>query len=93
MFRIVSDTFLCAKGKGLKTIAPVAGFHWRDAEASGENSMRWYRDAVGLDGDPVQIDQRRRLLMYNEDVVRATQVLREWMSSPAITEVPYVGDL
>ncbi len=93
MFRIVSDTFLCAKGKGLKTIAPVAGFHWRDAEASGENSMRWYRDAVGLDGDPVRLDQRQRLLAYNEDDVRATQTLREWMSSPAIRDVPYIGDL
>ena len=31
-------------------IAPVAGFTWRDPEASGENSMRWYRDAVGMDG-------------------------------------------
>jgi predicted RecB family nuclease len=93
MFRIVSDTFLCAKGKGLKTIAPVAGFHWRDAEASGENSMRWYRDAVGMDGDQVALDQRRRLLVYNEDDVRATKRLREWMDSAEITEVPYVGDL
>jgi predicted RecB family nuclease len=88
MFRIVSDTFLCAKGKGLKTIAPVAGFHWRDAEASGENSMRWYRDAVGMDGEPVALDQRRRLLVYNEDDVRATKRLREWMDSAEVTEVP-----
>jgi predicted RecB family nuclease len=93
MFRIVSDTFLCAKGKGLKTIAPVAGFHWRDAEASGENSMRWYRDAVGMDGEPVALDQRRRLLVYNEDDVRATKRLREWLSSDEVAEVPYFGDL
>ena len=93
MFRIVSDTFLCAKGKGLKTIAPVAGFHWRDPEASGENSMRWYRDAVGMDGAPVALDQRRRLLVYNEDDVRATKRLREWLGSAEVTEVPYFGDL
>jgi predicted RecB family nuclease len=93
LFRIVSDTFLCARGKGLKTVAPVAGFHWRDPEAGGENSMRWYRDAVGMDGDPAQLDQRRRLLEYNEDDVRATKTLREWMSSPAVNELPYVGDL
>jgi predicted RecB family nuclease len=93
LFRIVSDTFLCARGKGLKTIAPVAGFHWRDPEAGGENSMRWYRDAVGLDGEPVRLDQRRRLLEYNEDDVRATRVLRTWMTSDAVTELPFVGDL
>ncbi|HEX5406350.1 MAG TPA: TM0106 family RecB-like putative nuclease [Pseudonocardiaceae bacterium] len=93
LFRIVSETFLCARGKGLKTIAPVAGFHWRDAEAGGENSMRWYRDAVGMDGGPVELSQRRRLLEYNEDDVRATKALREWMSSPAVTELPWIGDL
>jgi predicted RecB family nuclease len=93
LFRIVSDTFLCARGKGLKTIAPVAGFHWRDAEASGENSMRWYRDAVGMDGEPADPGQRRRLLEYNEDDVRATSTLREWMTSQAMTDLPFVGDL
>jgi predicted RecB family nuclease len=93
LFRVVSDTFLCARGKGLKTIAPVAGFHWRDPEAGGENSMRWYRDAVGMDGLPTDLQQRRRLLEYNEDDVRATRALREWMSTPAVTELPFMGDL
>jgi predicted RecB family nuclease len=93
LFRIVSESFLCARGKGLKTIAPVAGFQWRDPEAGGENSMRWYRDAVGLDGDPAQLSQRRRLLEYNEDDVRATRRLREWMSSDEVLLLPYVGDL
>jgi predicted RecB family nuclease len=93
LFRIVSDTFLCARGKGLKTIAPVAGFHWRDPEASGENSMRWYRDAVGFDGPAPDLAQRRRLLEYNEDDVSATRALRTWMSSPQVNELPYLGDL
>ena len=57
LFAVVSEWFLCAHGKGLKRIAPAAGFSWRDPEAGGENSMRWYRDAVGMDGaapDPHQ---------------------------------------
>ena len=33
VFALVSDWFLCAHGKGLKVVAPVAGFAWRDAEA------------------------------------------------------------
>ncbi|HEV2780612.1 MAG TPA: TM0106 family RecB-like putative nuclease [Actinophytocola sp.] len=93
LFGSVRDYFLCSHGKGLKTIAPVAGFSWRDAEASGENSMRWYRDAVGMDGSGPDDVQRRRLLEYNEDDVRATMTLRRWMSSPAVREIPYVGDL
>jgi predicted RecB family nuclease len=71
----------------------VAGFRWRDAEASGENSMRWYRAAVGMDGAGRDDGQRRRLLEYNEDDVRATMTLRHWMSSSAINDIPYVGDL
>ncbi|GAA3860618.1 TM0106 family RecB-like putative nuclease [Saccharothrix violaceirubra] len=93
LFGIVQQQFLCAHGKGLKTIAPVAGFHWRDPEAGGENSMRWYRDAVGMDGHPPEPAQRRRLLEYNEDDVRATHALRTWMTSDAMADLPFAGDL
>ncbi|MBY8848305.1 TM0106 family RecB-like putative nuclease [Saccharothrix longispora] len=93
LFGIVQQQFLCAHGKGLKTIAPVAGFTWRDPEAGGENSMRWYRDAVGMDGRPPDPDQARRLLEYNEDDVRATHTLRDWMTSDAMDDLPFAGDL
>jgi predicted RecB family nuclease len=93
MFGAVREQFLCAHGKGLKTIAPAAGFTWRDPEAGGENSMRWYRDAVGLEGGLPDPTQRDRLLRYNEDDVRATFTLRTWMSSPDVLTVPYAGDL
>ena len=53
-------------------MAPSAGFAWHDPEAGGENSMRWYRAAVGLDGDEPDLAQRERLLVYNADDVRAT---------------------
>jgi predicted RecB family nuclease len=93
LFGSVREYFLCSHGKGLKTIAPVAGFAWRDPEASGENSMRWYRTAVGMDGGAPDPVQRQRLLEYNEDDVMATKTLRHWMSSNAINDIPYVGDL
>ena len=93
LFRGVQQHFLCSHGKGLKTIAPVAGFQWRDAEASGENSMRWYRDAVGMTDGAIDEGQRRRILEYNEDDVCATMTLREWMSSSVVNDLPYVGDL
>ncbi len=93
MFGSVREQFLCAHGKGLKTIAPAAGFTWRDPEAGGENSMRWYRDAVGIDGGEPDPAQRERLLRYNEDDVRATFTLRRWMSSPDVLTIPYAGTL
>jgi predicted RecB family nuclease len=93
LFAVVGEWFLCAHGKGLKRIAPSAGFAWHDAEASGENSMRWYRDAVGMDGAPPDAVQRERLLEYNADDVAATQALREWMTSAAIDEVPLAAEL
>jgi predicted RecB family nuclease len=93
LFRSVQEQFLCAQGKGLKIIAPAAGFRWRDPAASGENSMRWYRDAVGMDDREPDLTQRARLFEYNEDDVRATMTLRHWMSSPEIKQLPFVGDL
>jgi predicted RecB family nuclease len=93
LYGVVSAEFLCAHGKGLKTIAPAAGFSWHDPEASGENSMRWYSDAVGLGGREPDPAQRARLLTYNSDDVRATHALRLWMSSEQVNDVPFAGDL
>ncbi|GAA5144313.1 TM0106 family RecB-like putative nuclease [Pseudonocardia eucalypti] len=93
LFAVVSEWFLCAHGKGLKRVAPVAGFRWRDPEAGGENSMRWYRAAVGMDGDAPDPAQRQRLLHYNADDVHATQTLRAWLCSPALAEVPLASEL
>jgi predicted RecB family nuclease len=93
LFAVVGEWFLCAHGKGLKRIAPAAGFAWRDPEAGGENSMRWYRDAVGMDGAARDPQQRRRLLEYNADDVAATRAVRAWMTSPAVLEVPLARDL
>ncbi|MCZ4077384.1 TM0106 family RecB-like putative nuclease [Rhodococcus sp. H36-A4] len=92
IYQAVSDQFICPNGKGLKKIAPVAGFEWRDAEAGGEASMGWYREAVGYDAEP-DATQRERLLVYNEDDVRATKVLREWMSDRAEIEIPTLESL
>lgn len=92
IYQAVSDQFICPNGKGLKKIAPVAGFNWRDAEAGGEASMAWYREAVGYDGEPDET-QRTRILQYNEDDVIATKVLREWMTDRAEKEIPLASEL
>ena len=93
IYQAVNKNFICPNGKGLKRVAPVAGFDWRDPEASGEASMEWYAGAVGLDGAALDLTQRDRLLRYNEDDVQATKVLREWLSSERILGLPTVDDL
>lgn len=93
IFQAVTDQFICPNGKGLKKIAPVAGFAWRDPEAGGEASMAWYRAAVGYDGGRPDAGQRRRVLDYNEDDVRATAALREWMTERADAESPLAAEL
>ena len=55
--------------------------------------MDWYQAAVGLDGALLDPSQRDRLLRYNEDDVQATKVLREWLSSDRILQLPTVDDL
>jgi len=93
VYAAVGAAFLCPLGKGLKKVAPVAGFAWRDAEAGGEASMAWYRAAVGIDGAAADGEQRQRLLDYNADDVWATKVLREWMTDRAAREVPLAAEL
>ena len=83
----------------LKVVAPVSGFAWRDPEPGGENSMAWYKiatsapaaDAPGYEEESV-IHNRQRILEYNEDDVRATLSLRQWMSDYP-TAMPTVESL
>ncbi|ALG83337.1 TM0106 family RecB-like putative nuclease [Gordonia phthalatica] len=93
IFEAVGDNFVCPRGKGLKRIAPVAGFGWRDDEAGGEASMEWYAAAVALDGAELDLSQRDRLLEYNEDDVQATKVLREWIAGDDVLRLPLAADL
>lgn len=66
-------------GHGLKVVATHgAGFSWRDAEPDGWESQVWLEAARA--GDTAA---RRRLLEYNEDDVRATLAVRDWLAPRA----------
>jgi predicted RecB family nuclease len=93
MYEMVNREFLAAGSKRLKTVAPVAGFHWRDPEPDGANSMVWYRGAVGANGGPPSERLKTRLLQYNEDDVLATLALRQWMTDRAADDTPTVAQL
>ena len=77
---------------GLKYVAPLAGFRWEDAEASGEQSMNWYHDAVHHPDPGVRAADRARILTYNRNDVEATLALRDWLerSGPSL---PRISDL
>ena len=84
----------------LKELAAAIGFSWRDPEAGGENSMAWYRAAIGIDApsraagdlDAASNPMADRVIRYNEDDVRATLALRGWITDH-LAELPTVADL
>lgn len=57
----------------LKDVAKYFGFKWRASDAGGGNSMTWY-DAWVKDKNP---EIYKKILDYNEDDVKATQVVLE----------------
>ncbi len=87
LFLFVRDNFVGVEGLGLKTVAQQGpDFRWRDDEPGGLASQGWFATAVA-DPDPIARESaRRRVLEYNEDDVRATWAVREWLetSPPAV---------
>ncbi len=61
----------------LKDVAKYLGYAWSDAEAGGAESVVWY-DTWLRTGDRASLD---RIIRYNEDDVRATMLLRDWLAS------------
>ncbi len=61
----------------LKDVAKYLGYAWSDSEAGGAESVVWY-DTWLRSGDRASLD---RIVKYNEDDVRATMLLRDWLIS------------
>ena len=99
IYQEIRDQFVVPGSMKLKALAPLAGFHWRDPEPGGENSMAWYREAVGPDAvvaavplEPVDPAMAQRILQYNEDDVLATLALRRWITERS-ADVPTAAEL
>jgi predicted RecB family nuclease len=76
----------------LKELAGAMGFHWRDPEPGGENSMAWYRAVVDDPASPQGVAMAQRVLRYNEDDVLATLAVRRWVNEHR-ADLPTVADL
>ncbi|MFW3171366.1 TM0106 family RecB-like putative nuclease [Geodermatophilus sp. CPCC 206100] len=67
------------KDLGIKVVAQHgAGFTWRDEDPGGRQSQNWLDEARA--GDRAAAD---RILAYNEDDVRATLAVRNWLADVA----------
>jgi uncharacterized protein len=61
----------------LKDVAKHLGFRWRASDASGANSVLWFQEWCDRK-DPALF---RKIVEYNEDDVRATALLKDWLVS------------
>jgi len=82
LYDVVRRQLITGRSNGLKTFAPLTGFAWRDAEAGGEQAIVWWQHATNDATSQAERDTwRQRLLTYNEDDVRATWHLRNWLDT------------
>lgn len=58
----------------LKDIAQYLGFSWRSSDAGGAESVVWYNDWLGG-----KTAVKKKIIEYNEDDVRATLYVKEWL--------------
>ena len=77
---VVKDQLITGlPSNGLKSVAPLTGFAWRGDDVGGDLAMVRYIEATSDEDDGVRAEARRWILDYNEDDVRATARLREWL--------------
>jgi predicted RecB family nuclease len=72
------------RGYGLKVVAPLCGFEWRDDDPGGLQSEIWFEELQA--GDESMKD---RILAYNEDDVIAQREVRRYVRT---TDMPSVLD-
>jgi uncharacterized protein len=60
---------------GIKHIAKFIGFHWRDVDPSGANSIVWYNDYLA---NPTHDVLLNRILEYNEDDCYAMAAIKRY---------------
>lgn len=59
----------------LKDVAGYLGYKWDDPEAGGAESVVWYNDWLEKKDNAIM----KKILKYNEDDVRATLLIKEWL--------------
>ena len=84
LLQVVRDQLITGRGMGLKETAPLAGFSWRADDSGGTLAIVKYEQAVDEETDPAaRATAQQWIVDYNEDDVRATAALRDWLDGPA----------
>ena len=84
LLEVVRDQLITGRSMGLKETAPLAGFSWRADDSGGTLAIVKYEQAVDEETDPAaRATAQEWILGYNEDDVRATAALRNWLDGPA----------
>jgi predicted RecB family nuclease len=92
LLEVARAQLVTGRSMGLKETAPLAGFAWRFDDAGGSLAMVKYDQAIDEETDPGERERARQwILDYNEDDVRATAALRNWLDGPA-RELPSIAD-
>lgn len=74
--KLVDSVILPLYFYNLKDVARYFGFEWDDPDAGGAESVAWYND-FQKKGDK---DIKKKIIRYNEDDVRATMLIKDWLS-------------
>ncbi|WP_447972000.1 TM0106 family RecB-like putative nuclease [Nitrospira sp. Kam-Ns4a] len=77
---IVEHSDWPAYSYGIKQIAKLIGFSWRDPDPSGANSIAWYNEYLA---DPSNEAALMRILRYNEDDCRAMLAIKNYFERAA----------
>ncbi len=73
--RVTRLATLPVESYALKSIARWLGFHWRDPDANGAQSIYWYAQWLEK-GDRTFLEA---IVRYNEDDCRATHRVKDWL--------------
>src|SRR3989338_4618770 len=74
--KLVDSVVLPLYFYSLKDTAGYFGYTWNDPEAGGAESVVWYNEWLKNKSDVIL----KKILKYNEDDVRATMAIKEWLS-------------
>lgn len=73
--KLVDSVILPLYFYSLKDVAGYIGYKWDNPEAGGAESVVWYNEWIKK-GDKAIL---KKILRYNEDDVRATLLIKEWL--------------
>lgn len=77
--KLVDSAILPIYFYSLKDVGAYLGYKWDDPRAGGAESVIWYKEWLEKSGD-LKDEIMKKILRYNEDDVRATMIIKDWLA-------------